>query len=78
MQDRVFQPVSGPLYEERARRLVGKGPLRAQIRACTSVCREREPLVEWSRKSAQAANTNDVMIRFERKNGGERSTAGYF
>src|SRR5882724_10177738 len=40
--------------------------------------REREPLVEWYRKSAQAANTNDVIIRFERKNGGERSTAGYF
>jgi hypothetical protein len=38
----------------------------------------REPLVESYRKSAQAANTNDVIIRFERKNGGERSTAGYF
>jgi len=36
------------------------------------------PAANGYRKSAQAANTNDVIIRLERKNGGERSTAGYF
>ncbi|HEY6374615.1 MAG TPA: hypothetical protein VIX90_03730, partial [Edaphobacter sp.] len=53
-------------------------PSRARYSNGAEHRRQREPLVEWYRKSAQATNTNDVIIRFERKNGGERSTAGYF
>src|SRR6266404_1835516 len=64
--------------EERARRLVGKVRCGRKFEPAHPFVAKEKPLVEWYRKSAQATNTNDVIIRFERKNGGERSTAGYF